>query len=227
MESMSDENRAILKVAYTLATLNGEISSAKLEAFKQVCFADKAFLPGTEEANSLLEEVVREAQNLQSLKNFYSKGEFELAFATKFFPICKELRQYPAISRYAFAVWMGLGMADGSLEDSDRKNIKALQKMFSNDFDLSKYFVNNQKWLENVPADNWLSNRLIGALKAKYENDVISDEFLAELEDDCNMLIDLKKSIDAANDEGQKKSLQASFDYIENNLKEMIKNGLN
>ena len=67
MESMSRENRSILKVAYTLATLNGEISSAKLEAFKQFCFVDNAFLPGTEETNSL-QECSRERKERLSRK---------------------------------------------------------------------------------------------------------------------------------------------------------------
>lgn len=227
MEKVSTENRAVLKVAYTLATLNGEMSNAKLEAFKQICFADNAFLPGTEEANSLLEEVVREAQNLQSLKNFYSKGEFELAFATKFFPICKELRQYPAISRYAFAVWLGLSMADGKLEESDRQIIKTLQKMFSENFDLDKYSKPNNKWLDNVPADNWLTTRLAVAFIRKYDNNIISDDFLNELEDNCKMLIDLKSTIDSTADAAQKASLQNSFNYIEYSLKELIQNGLN
>lgn len=227
MEKVSTENRAILKIAYTLATLNGEISNNKLEAFKQICFADKNILPGTEEANSLLAEIVSESQKLQCLKKFYSKKEFDFALVTELFSACKAIRKSCTLSRYAFAVWLGLSMADGKLEESDRQIIKTLQKMFSEDFDLDKYSKPNNKWLDNVPADNWLTTRLAVTLIRKYDNNIISDEFLNELEDNCKMLIDLKESIDAANDEGQKKSLQSSFDYIQTSLKEMIQNGLN
>ena len=124
MGTVSTENRAVLKVAYTLATLNGEMSNAKLEAFKQICFADKNILPGTEEANSLLAEIVSESQKLQCLKKFYSPKEFYRALVMELFPACKMIRTSPALSRYAFAVWLGLGMADGKLEESDRQIIK-------------------------------------------------------------------------------------------------------
>ena len=126
--------------------------------------------------------------SLSGNTNVDAKGEFELAFATKFFPICKELRQYPAISRYAFAVWLGLSMADGKLEESDRQIIKTLQKMFSENFDLDKYSKPNNKWLDNVPADNWLTTRLAVAFIRKYDNNIISDDFLNELEDNCKII---------------------------------------
>ena len=227
MGTVSTENRAVLKVAYTLATLNGEMSNAKLEAFKQICFADKNILPGTEEANSLLAEIVSESQKLQCLKKFYSKKEFDFALVTELFSACKAIRKNCTLSRYAFAVWLGLSMADGKLEESDRQIIKTLQKMFSENFDLDKYSKPNNKWLDNVPADNWLTTRLAVALIRKYDNNIISDDFLNELEDNCKMLIDLKSTIDSTTDAAQKASLQNSFNYIEDSLKELIKNGLN
>ena len=66
-----------------------------------------------------------------------------------------------------------------------------------------------------------------GEYKAQESEQVISDEFLAELEEDCKMLNDLKMQIDSTADAAQKVSLQNSFNYIENSLKELIKNGLN
>ena len=227
MDTVSTEDRAVLKVAYTLATLNGEMSNAKLEAFKQICFADKNIRPGTEEANNLLLEIVSDSQKLQCLKKFYSPKEFYRALVMELFSACKMIRTSPALSRYAFAVWLGLGMADGKLEESDRQIIKTLQKMFSEDFDLDKYSKLNNKWLDDTPADNWFETRLAVALVKKYDNNIISDEFLSELEDNCKMLIDLKMQIDSTADSAQKASLQNSFNYIEDSLKELIQNGLN
>ena len=57
--------------------------------------------------------------------------------------------------------------------------------------------------------------------------EIISDNFLKELEENCQMLSNLKVQIDATADAAQKASLQNSFNYIENNLKELIQNGLN
>ena len=57
--------------------------------------------------------------------------------------------------------------------------------------------------------------------------EIISDEFLKELEDNCQMLSNLKVQIDSTADAAQKTSLQNSFNYIEDSLKELIKNGLN
>ena len=120
MGKMSSADRSMLKVAYLLSSINGEVGKLECEAFKTLCFSNKQMIPGSKEANSFLEEVVSEAENLKKLAKFYSKEEFLLAFATKVMPDCEKLKEDPIVSRKAFAVWIGLCMADGKYTEEEK-----------------------------------------------------------------------------------------------------------
>lgn len=240
MGKMSTTNRAMLKVAYLLSSINGEIGKLECEAFKTLCFANNTMTPGSKEANSFLEEVVTESENLKKLSKFYSKEEFILAFASKVMPECEKLKADPIVSRKAFAVWVGLCMADGKYSEEEKVYIKILQQMFVKDFAPEcsiKSLLTPQSALLG-----WTPGPIIGVFvggvdyimkKKQYTSDdaapeeIISDEFLKELEDNCQMLSNLKVQIDSTADAAQKTSLQNSFNYIEDSLKELIKNGLN
>ena len=63
MGKMSSTDRAMLKVAYLLSSINGEIGKLECQAFKTLCFANNTMTPGSKEANSFLEEVVTESEN--------------------------------------------------------------------------------------------------------------------------------------------------------------------
>ena len=242
MGKMSTTDRAMLKVAYLLSSINGEIGKLECEAFKTLCFANNTMTPGSKEANSFLEEVVTESENLKKLSKFYSKEEFILAFASKVMPECEKLKADPIVSRKAFAVWVGLCMADGKYSEEEKVYIKILQQMFVKDFAPECSIESLLTPQSALPG--WIPGPIIGVFvggyavnniikKKQYTSDdaapeeIISDEFLKELEDNCQMLSNLKVQIDSTADAAQKTSLQNSFNYIEDSLKELIKNGLN
>ena len=236
MGKMSTTDRAMLKVAYLLSSINGEVGKLECDAFKTLCFNNASIIPGSAEANSFLEEIVTEAENMKKLAKFYSKEEFLLAFVTKVMPDCEKLKENPVVSRKAFAVWIGLCMADGKYTDEEKTYIKILQQMFVKDFDPEKLLNRSSVLLGLVsPAMmmTFIGGKMISHALRKKDNheisseEIISDEFLKELEDDCKMLNDLKMQIDSTADTAQKASLQNSFNYIEESLKELIKNGLN
>lgn len=236
MGKMSTTDRAMLKVAYLLSSINGEVGKLECDAFKTLCFNNASIIPGSAEANSFLEEIVTEAENMKKLAKFYSKEEFLLAFVTKVMPDCEKLKENPVVSRKAFAVWIGLCMADGKYTDEEKTYIKILQQMFVKDFDPEKLLNRSSVLLGLVsPAMmmTFIGGKMISHALHKKDNheisseEIISDEFLKELEDDCKMLNDLKMQIDSTADTAQKASLQNSFNYIEESLKELIKNGLN
>ena len=60
--------------------------------------------------------------------------EFILAFASKVIPECEKLKADPCVSRKAFAVWIGLCMADGKYTEEEKAYIKILKQMFVKDF---------------------------------------------------------------------------------------------
>ena len=240
MGKMSSTDRAMLKVAYLLSSINGEIGKLECEAFKTLCFANNTMTPGSKEANSFLEEVVTESENLKKLSKFYSKEEFILAFASKVMPECEKLKADPIVSRKAFAVWVGLCMADGKYTEEEKVYIKIVQQMFVKDFDLEysmKSLLTPGTTLLGLTSPGlmgiFLGGKVIQHTLQKQGNaeiiseEIISDEFLKELEDNCQMLSNLKVQIDSTADIAQKASLQNSFNYIEDSLKELIKNGLN
>ena len=239
MGKMSSTDRAMLKVAYLLSSINGGIGKLECQAFKTLCFANNTMAPGSKEANSFLEEVVTESENLKKLSKFYSKEEFILAFASKVMPECEKLKADPIVSRKAFAVWVGLCMADGKYSEEEKVYIKILQQMFVKDFAPEcsiKSLLTPQSALPGLMFP--IIGVFVGGVdyimkKKQYTSDdaapeeIISDEFLKELEDNCQMLSNLKVQIDSTADAAQKTSLQNSFNYIEDSLKELIKNGLN
>ena len=242
MGKMSTTDRAMLKVAYLLSSINGEIGKLECEAFKTLCFANNTMTPGSKEANSFLEEVVTESENLKKLSKFYSKEEFILAFASKVIPECEKLKADPIVSRKAFAVWVGLCMADGKYTEEEKVYIKILKQMFVKDFNPEcsiKSLLSPKTALLGLMAPGLMGafvggkavNNIIKKKQYTSENaaseEIISDEFLKELEDNCQMLSNLKVQIDSTADAAQKTSLQNSFNYIEDSLKELIKNGLN
>ena len=224
MGHLSEQDRAMLKIAYLLSTMIGEVGNAEKDAFKALCFRHNGMQPGSREANDFLIDVISESEKMQNLKKFYSEDEFVCAFITSIEKECKILKTDSMTARKSFAVWIGLCMADGRYTDLEKKMIKALQNAFAPSFNffmtspiycltpvwyVYKYFAGGYKTIE------------------KKEDVEISDEFLKELEEDCTMLNNLKMQIDTTVDHKQKSSLQNSFNYIEDSLKELIKNGLN
>ncbi|MBQ9754330.1 MAG: hypothetical protein IJV93_06215 [Lentisphaeria bacterium] len=237
MGKMSTTDRAMLKVAYLLSSINGEIGKLECEAFKALCFNNASAIPGTAEVNAFLEEVVTEAEKFQKLKKFYNAEEQILAFISKVGADCEKLKADPVVSRKAFAVWIGLCMADGKYSEVERQLIKTLQQIFIRKIDFSN--VSSELRIgalmgafmpgvgSLITAGKIGKAIVSGEYKAQESEQVISDEFLKQLEDDCKMLNDLKMQIDSTADAVQKASLQNSFNYIEDSLKELIKNGLN
>ena len=164
-----------------------------------------------------------------------------LAFASKVIPECEKIKEDPVASRKAFAVWIGLCMVDGQYTEDDKIYIKTLQQLFIKRVDpenplpdlltpttsllgmvspsLMSLYIGGKVVLHNM-------QRQANSEPITYEN-VISDELLEEIIEDCRMLSDLKRQIDLTTDGDSKSSLQNSFTYIENNLKDLIKNGLN
>ena len=157
-------------------------------------------------------------------------------------PECEKLKADPIVSRKAFAVWVGLCMADGKYSEEEKVYIKILQQMFVKDFAPEcsiKSLLTPQSALLGLMAPGlmgvFVGGKAVNNImkKKQYTSDdavpkeIISDEFLKELEDNCQMLSNLKVQIDSTADAAQKASLQNSFNYIEDSLKELIKNGLN
>ena len=168
---MSTTDRAMLKVAYLLSSINGEIGKLECEAFKTLCFANNTMTPGSKEANSFLEEVVTESENLKKLSKFYSKEEFILAFASKVMPECEKLKADPIVSRKAFAVWVGLCMADGKYSEEEKVYIKILQQMFVKDFapecSIKSLLTPQSAW------PGWIPGPIIGVFVGDVVNNII------------------------------------------------------
>ena len=223
MGNMSSTDKAMWKVAWLLSNTAGEIGKDECQAFKTLCFANGGMEPGSKEANEFLEEVVAEAENLRRLKIFYTSEELMRAFIVKVAPECEKLKSDPVVSRKAFAVWVGMCMADGEYTEMEKNLIRLVRQIFSPSFKLSAFMLPMLVMCPIITTTTLLLNR---ALKSQSDN-IITDGFLEELEEDYRMLTDLKAQIDATGDEKQKNDLQRSCQYIEQSLNELIANGQN
>ena len=178
MGNMSSTDKAMWKVAWLLSNTAGEIGKDECQAFKTLCFANGGMEPGSKEANEFLEEVVAEAENLRRLKIFYTSEELMRAFIVKVAPECEKLKSDPVVSRKAFAVWVGMCMADGEYTEMEKNLIRLVRQIFSPSFKLSAFMLPMLVMCPIITTTTLLLNR---ALKSQSDN-IITDGFLEELE---------------------------------------------
>lgn len=119
--------KAILKVAYLLAAVDGNISSGEKALFRTLMrklFGDR-YLDG--DVLSYLEEVAEDARKLVQLRDFYSEeDEIVKAFAGKAATAVSELLCSRYALRSAFAVWISMCCADGDYSAIERKAVSTL-----------------------------------------------------------------------------------------------------
>ena len=100
-------------------------------------------------------------------------------------PECEKLKADPIVSRKAFAVWIGLCMADGKYTEEEKVYIKILQQMFVKDFDSEKLLNRSSVLLGLVsPAMmmTFIGGKMIShALQKKDNHEISSEEIISSL----------------------------------------------
>ena len=121
----------VLKVAFMVAALDGEVSDAEYRAFEALAKKCRGYTPNT--AATALDEAMRSAGYLMLLSRrakdaalvaaFVEEAQAALPFGFAFFST-EDVRR-------AVVTWVAMGMSDGDYSARERKCIEALRKLFA------------------------------------------------------------------------------------------------
>lgn len=125
-----DQAKAILKVAYLLAALDGEIceqEKAKFRALMRQLFGERY---ADADVMAYLEDVAADASKLIGLRDFYSDDEEILrAFLEKTSGTVARIMAEVYVTRCAFAIWISICCADNEYSEIERSAVKQLQNL--------------------------------------------------------------------------------------------------
>ena len=231
MKTTQEQDQAILRVSYLLASLDGNVSDDEKRLFRKIGGAYSWFTPGNQKTNALIDDLVSSSEKLLHLKKFYNEQEFLAAFLTEVEPDCKIIKPSKVISRKAFAIWIAMCLADKNFSAIERCAIGLLQQSFNSNqaFDVlmmvgtvistTSLFTGGilggvtghftEKAIDNIRG---VTSELMNA------GAIISDDFLKETEDDCVTLGNLLEQIELAKTPTEKAKLENAYKTIESDL---------
>ena len=122
--------KEILKVAYLLSAIDGEIcdqEKAKFRAFMRMLFGKRYADP---DVMGYLEEIAEEARKLIELRSFYAnEDEIVKAFMAKAAASVAKIMINDYLARCAFVMWLSICLADADYSDLERSAVKHLQQL--------------------------------------------------------------------------------------------------
>lgn len=131
LDKVGKTDFGVLKVAYMVAALDGEVSESEFKALDALAKKCRGYTPKI--AAQAIDEALRSAGYLMLL----SKREKDAALVAAFVREAKAALPngfaYMAIEdvRRAVATWVAMGMSDGDYSAREKKCIEALRKLFA------------------------------------------------------------------------------------------------
>ena len=238
MKTTQEQDRAILRVAYLLATLDGNVSDDEKKLFRKVGGAYSWFTPGNRKTNDLIDDVVSSSEKLLRLKGFYNEQEFLAGFLTETENDCKTIKASNVASRKAFAIWLAMCLADKDFSAIERLAIKLLQQSFNSNQGFGMLINMIPVWgtgttistatglvaggvlggVAGYFVGKAIDNKRSGKTDVQNVGTVISDDFLKATEDDCVTLGNLLEQIELAKTPTEKAKLENAYKAIESDL---------
>ena len=232
MKTTQEQDQAILRVSYLLASLDGNVSDDEKRLFRKIGGAYSWFTPGNQKTNALIDDLVSSSEKLLHLKKFYNEQEFLAAFLTEVEPDCKIIKPSKVISRKAFAIWIAMCLADKNFSAIERCAIGLLQRSFNSNqaFDVLMRVgtaISTTTGLVTGGILGGVTGYFAGTAIDKIRGGkseimsagaIISDDFLKETEDDCVTLGNLLEQIELAKTPTEKAKLENAYKTIESDL---------
>ena len=231
MKTTQEQDQAILRVSYLLASLDGNVSDDEKRLFRKIGGAYSWFTPGNQKTNALIDDLVSSSEKLLHLKKFYNEQEFLAAFLTEVEPDCKIIKPSKVISRKAFAIWIAMCLADKNFSAIERCAIGLLQRSFNSNqaFDVlmmvgtvisttSLFTGGILGGVTGYFAEKAIDKIRGGKSEIMSAGAIISDDFLKETEDDCVTLGNLLEQIELAKTPTEKAKLENAYKTIESDL---------
>ena len=141
----------VLKVAFMVAALDGEVTDAEYRAFDALAMKCRGYTPKT--AATALDEAMRSAGYLMLLskrakdadliKAFVGEAQAALPMGFAYFSVEDVCR--------AVVTWIAMGMSDGDYSPREKKCIEALRKLFA-ELKVMRIEAEEEQWLSLAPA---------------------------------------------------------------------------
>lgn len=216
-----DQAKNILKVAYLLTAIDGEIcekEKVKFRALMRELFAERY---ADADVMSYLEDVAEEARKLIALRAFYSvEEEIVKSFVAKAAPAAASIMTDNYVVRCAFAIWISICWADGNYSKIERSAMKELQHLVNtfgagNKPEISTFVCTGLPLLSSLCA-------IKSVTRMPVKGNGITDKFLAEVEKRVKKIGEIYAKLDAANEEDVKQNYKDMYDFEVEELKEFL-----
>ena len=141
----------VLKVAFMVAALDGEVTDAEYRAFDALAKKCRGYTPKA--AETALDEAMRSAGYLMLLSRRAKDDDLVKAFVTEAQAALPMGFVYLSIEdvRRAVVTWIAMGMSDGDYSRRERLCIEALRKCFA-ELNVKRANEEAERWLALSPA---------------------------------------------------------------------------
>lgn len=173
-----DQAKAILRVAYLLAALDGNICEKEQAEFRELMkrlFGEQYTDVGV---ITYLEEILDEAKKLIELRAFYpDESELVGVFVAKVKPLLKEIANDVSVVRRAFAIWICICCADDDYSEIERAAMKQLQMLASSNSLFESFGGNGGSTFISGVSDDFLLDveKRIKTMRTLYEKSIKAD----------------------------------------------------
>ena len=141
----------VLKVAFMVAALDGEVTDAEYRAFDALAKKCRGYTPKT--AEKALDEAMRSAGYLMLRARRATDAELVKAFVAEAQAALPMGFAYLSIEdvRRAVVTWIAMGMSDGDYSAREKKCIEVLRKLFA-ELRIMRIEAEEEQWLALAPA---------------------------------------------------------------------------
>ena len=150
----------VLKVAFMVAALDGEVTDAEYRAFDALAKKCRGYTPKA--AAAALDEAMRSAGYLMLLAKRAKDADLVKAFVGEAEAALPMGFAYLSIEdvRRAVVAWIAMGMSDGEYSVRERKCIEALRKRFA-ELKIMRIQAEEEQWLQLAPGERKASVELV------------------------------------------------------------------
>ena len=141
----------VLKVAFMVAALDGEVTDAEYKAFDALAKKCRGYTPKA--AATALDEAMRSAGYLMLLSKRVKDTALVAAFVTEAQAALPMGFAYLSIEdvRRAVVTWIAMGMSDGEYSKREEMCIEALRKLFA-ELKVMRLQAEEEQWLQMAPT---------------------------------------------------------------------------
>ena len=190
----------VLKVAFMVAALDGEVTDAEYKALEALAKKCRGYTPKV--AATALDEAMRSAGYLMLLSRRAKDAELVTAFIREAEAALPDGFAYFSVEdvRRAVVTWIAMGMSDGDYSAREKTCVEALRKDFAK-LKVSRIEAEEERWRSLAPA----FQRTYASASRCAHVDLVSLDFVSRVEqliaqygDEAGAASELKKLIEGS-----------------------------